>query len=94
MAARPGLRQRQHALRPAEAHRRGCDHAPALGSDLDRPPALVSEIEVQATRMGGDTNMDRALGWHRTAMTSMKSSAEEDGRRGQRLPGFLVVTAP
>ena len=49
-------------LRPAEAQRRDFDRAPALGSDLDRPPVLVRKIEVEAIGMGGDTGVDRALG--------------------------------
>ena len=52
-------RQRQHAGRPTEAHRRPADHAPALRSDLDRAPAFIGEIEVDVAGMFGEANMNR-----------------------------------
>ena len=52
----------EHARRPAEAHRRRADDAPALRSDLDRAPAVIGEIEIDVPRMLGEADMDRPLG--------------------------------
>jgi hypothetical protein len=56
------LWQRQHAGRPAEAHRRRADDAPALRSDLDRTPALIGEIEIDVAIVFGEANMNRPFG--------------------------------
>jgi hypothetical protein len=39
-------RQRQHAGRAAEAHRRNFVHVPALGSDFNGPPAQMTAVHV------------------------------------------------
>ena len=52
----------EHARRPAEAHRRRADDAPALRSDLDRAPGVISEIEIDVAGMFGEANMNHPLG--------------------------------
>ncbi len=59
---RTGQRQRQHAGRPAEAHRGRSDHLPAVRPDLDRTPARIGEVEIDAAGMLGEADMDRPLG--------------------------------
>jgi hypothetical protein len=55
-------RQWQHAGRPAKAHGRRADEAPALRSDLDRAPAFIGEIEIDVAVMFGEAHMNRPLG--------------------------------
>jgi hypothetical protein len=55
-------RQRQHAGRPAKAHRRAFVHSPAVGSDFDGTPMLVGEIKINVVLMFSDADVDGALG--------------------------------
>jgi hypothetical protein len=88
-----GLRERQHPGPPAEAHRRVSGYPPASGSDLDRPPALVGEIEIDATGMLGDPDMDRTLGRIELGAGLEQVERRTDRCRAQGLPGGLVMSA-
>ena len=46
---------------PAEADRRTSKHAPSIGSDLDRAPLLIGEIEIDVAGMLGDADMNGTL---------------------------------
>ena len=64
----------------AEAHRRIVDHAPAGGVDLDRPPRLVAEIEIEPAVQPADADMDDAF-----RRIEMRLGLDHVQRRLQRL---------
>ena len=82
-------RQRQHAGRPAEAHRRLCNDPPALWADLDRPPGAIGEIEVDVALVLGDADMDRPLG-----AVELRPRLEQIERRVERRSARGVARSP
>jgi hypothetical protein len=48
---------------PADRRKRGRpDHLPAVRPDLDRAPARIGEVEIDAARLLGKADVDRPLG--------------------------------
>jgi hypothetical protein len=66
--------------------RRGCDHAPSLGADLDRPPALIGKVEVDASGMLGDAEIDRPLEGIELGAGLEQVQGRADRRRDQASP--------
>lgn len=53
-----GHGQWQYPGRPAEAHWWAFDHPPSVRSDVDGPPLLISEVEINASAMFRDADVD------------------------------------
>jgi hypothetical protein len=87
-------RERQHARRPAEAHRRLRHDPPAVRTDLGRPPGGVGEIEVDVALVLGGADMDHPL-----RALELRPRLEQIERRVERrstqgLPARLVIAPP
>ena len=54
--------QRQKTGGPAEAHRRLLNHPPSIGSDFDRTPCGVGEVEIDVAVVLSDADVDGQLG--------------------------------
>ena len=93
-ASRLGERQWQHAGRAAEAHRRLCHHLPSLRADLDRSPAVIGEIEIDAPCMLGDPDMDRPLRAFELRPCLQQIERTTKRRSARCIPGCLVIETP
>ena len=60
-SAARGDRQRLHARGAAEPDRRIVDYPPALSVDLNRPPVLVAEVEIEFSVEPTHTNINDAF---------------------------------
>jgi hypothetical protein len=57
-----GYGQRRYPGRPTETHWWAFDHLPSVRSDVDGPPLLVSEVEINASAMFRDADVDLTFG--------------------------------
>src|SRR5262249_28239832 len=68
----------------AKAHGWRSDGAPAVGSDFDRAPALIGEIEIDVPAVLRDTNVDRPLGAIKLSLRLKQIERRPDCRGGRR----------
>src|SRR5262249_3169390 len=78
----------------AEAHGRAFGYAPSVGADFDRPPALISQIEIDATAMLCDTEVNRPLRTVELCLRFEQIERRADRRRARGGPGQLVIASP
>jgi hypothetical protein len=69
-----------------------CD-APSLGRDFDSTPAVVGQIEIDASLMFGHADMDRAFGRVKLRPRFQQIELRGDNVRARNTSGGFVVTA-
>src|SRR6516164_850205 len=67
---------------------------PSVGADFDRPPALISQIEIYATAMLGDSEVNRPLRTVELCLRFDQIERRADRRGARGGPGRLVIASP
>jgi hypothetical protein len=85
---------RQHACRPAKAHRWGFNDPPSIGSDFDGAPTFVSKVEIDAATLFADADKHRPFRRieERAGFEQIERGANRS--RIERSPGCFVMAAP